>query len=163
MDGSGNQAKETTTLVPWIYDIGLWIFTLCLDIFFREIFPRGAWRILKDKPVIIVAGPHANQFVDSIVLMQVLKSYVNRRVSFLIAEKSMKEPCTGTLVGYYGSLPVARAMDNIKPGVGRLYLPDVDHPCIVGGIDTDFTSSQFMIGGHWCYLELERKVPARQQ
>jgi 1-acyl-sn-glycerol-3-phosphate acyltransferase len=32
-----------------------------LDIFFREIRPRGAHRIPKEGPVIFVAAPHANQ------------------------------------------------------------------------------------------------------
>src|ERR1700710_2268908 len=101
-------------MVPWIYDLGLWIFTLCLDIFFRQIYPRGAWKVPKNGPLIIVAGPHNNPFVDFLVLMRTLKSYANRRVPFLTAEKSMKEPYIGTMAGAMGALPVARGMDKAK-------------------------------------------------
>lgn len=43
------------------YDAALWLFNLMLDIFFREVRPRGAHKIPKDGPVIFVAAPHANQ------------------------------------------------------------------------------------------------------
>lgn len=43
------------------YDIALWIFILVLEIFFREIRPRGAHRVPKQGPVIFVVAPHANQ------------------------------------------------------------------------------------------------------
>jgi 1-acyl-sn-glycerol-3-phosphate acyltransferase len=45
----------------FVYDIFSWIFNIMLDIFFREIRPRGAHRIPKEGPVIFVAAPHANQ------------------------------------------------------------------------------------------------------
>jgi 1-acyl-sn-glycerol-3-phosphate acyltransferase len=44
-----------------IYDFVSFFFTLLLDIFFREIRPRGAHKVPKQGPVIFVAGPHANQ------------------------------------------------------------------------------------------------------
>jgi hypothetical protein len=43
------------------YDILSWIFCIMVDIFFREVRPRGAHRIPKEGPVIFVAAPHANQ------------------------------------------------------------------------------------------------------
>lgn len=43
------------------YDVALWIFNLMLDIFFREVRPRGAHKIPKEGPVIFVVAPHANQ------------------------------------------------------------------------------------------------------
>lgn len=43
------------------YDILSWIFNIMVDIFFREVRPRGAHRIPKEGPVIFVAAPHANQ------------------------------------------------------------------------------------------------------
>jgi glycerol-3-phosphate O-acyltransferase / dihydroxyacetone phosphate acyltransferase len=90
---------------------------------FDKLDSRGAWRVPKHGPVLIVAGPHNNQFVDSLVLMRILKSHANRRVSFLIAEKSMKEPYIGTMAGAMGSLPVVRGMDRAKAGEGTtMYL-----------------------------------------
>lgn len=81
-------------LVPWIYDLDLWVFTICLEVFFREIYPRGGWKIPKRGPLIIVAAPHVNQLVGSVLLMRILKSHANRRVSFLTAEKSIMRELT---------------------------------------------------------------------
>lgn len=135
-------------MIPWLYDLVLWLFTWALDLFFREIYPRGAWRIPERGPVLIVAAPHANQFVDSAILMHLLKSQAKRRVSFLIAQKSMNEPYIGTLASCMGALPVVRSMDLAKPGKGSLYLPDPEHdPALVNGVNTDFTQPDFMTGG----------------
>lgn len=43
------------------YDLALWIFNLVLEIFFREVRPRGSHKIPKEGPVIFVVAPHANQ------------------------------------------------------------------------------------------------------
>ncbi|KAF9697411.1 hypothetical protein EKO04_005153 [Ascochyta lentis] len=133
-------------LVPWVYDLLLWIFSVCLDVFFREVFPRGAWRIPSRNAVIIIAAPHANQFVDSILLMRILKQHAGRRISFLIAEKSLREPYIGRMAACMGALPVVRAMDNVRPGPGQICLPDPDeHPTLVRACGVDFTT--FTIGG----------------
>ncbi|PLB53564.1 glycerol-3-phosphate acyltransferase Sct1 [Aspergillus steynii IBT 23096] len=150
-------------MIPWLYDLGIWIFTLCLDIFFREVYSRGAWRIPKRGPVIIVAAPHANQFVDSILLMRILKHHADRRTSFLIAEKSMREPYIGTMAGCMGALPVVRAMDNVKPGSGTIYLPDPEgDPTLLRGRDTDFTTDQFMEGGAIILPRVGKVSPEQQ-
>ncbi|KAL1963060.1 hypothetical protein VTN77DRAFT_8706 [Rasamsonia byssochlamydoides] len=150
-------------LVPWIYDLGVWIFSLCLDIFFREIYAPGAWRIPKRGPVIIVAAPHANQFVDSILLIRILKCHANRRISFLIAEKSMREPYIGPMAACMGALPVVRAMDHVKPAEGTIYLPDPENdPTLVRGKGTDFTNPMFMVGGTIILPKVENESPEQQ-
>lgn len=151
-------------LVPWIYDIGVFVFTLCLDIFFREVYPRNAWRVPAKGPVVIIAAPHANQFVDSALLMRILSHHANRRVSFLIAEKSMREPYIGALASRMGALPVVRAMDNIKPGAGKIYLPDPEgDPTLVRGKDgVDFTSSAYMVGGNLILPKVGDESPDQQ-
>lgn len=142
------QPQTDQLLVPWIYDLGLWMFTLCIDTFFREVFPRGAWRVPKQGPVIIVAAPHANQFVDPLILMKVLRSDAKRRVSFLTAKKSMDRAFVGPMSAMMGALPVARAMDHVKAAKGKIFLPDQDNnPTLIRGVGTDFTSSDFMVGG----------------
>jgi hypothetical protein len=45
----------------WLYDLVLWVLSVLVDLFFREVHPRSAWRIPKTGPVILVAAPHANQ------------------------------------------------------------------------------------------------------
>ncbi|KAF7596223.1 hypothetical protein BBP40_002755 [Aspergillus hancockii] len=150
-------------MIPWVYDLGIWIFTLCLDIFFREIYSRGAWRIPRRGPVIIVAAPHANQFVDSILLLRILKHAAGRRSSFLIAEKSMREPYIGTMAGCMGALPVVRAQDNVKPAPGKIYLPDPENdPTLVRGKGTDFTDKIFMENGAIILPRVGKTSPEQQ-
>jgi glycerol-3-phosphate O-acyltransferase/dihydroxyacetone phosphate acyltransferase len=135
-----NQPLSRPRLVPWIYDLLLHVFSACLDIFFREVYPRSTWRIPKRDAVIIVVAPHANQFVDSVLLMRILKQHAGRRVSFLIAEKSLREPYVGPLASRMGALPVTRAMDNIRPGKGEIFLADpTGDTTLLCGHDVDFT------------------------
>ena len=45
----------------WLYDLILGIFAPLLDLFFREVQVRGAWRVPNQGAVVLVAAPHANQ------------------------------------------------------------------------------------------------------
>lgn len=157
-------AQRRQAILPWLYDIGVWIFSLCIDIFFREVYSRGAWRVPKRGPVIIVAAPHANQFVDSIVLIRILKHHANRRVSFLTAEKSMREPFIGLLAKCMGSVPVVRSMDRVSAAEGRIYLPDPENdPTLVRGRGTDFTNEAlFMEGGSIILPSVGKTAPEQQ-
>ncbi|EQL34373.1 acetyltransferase [Blastomyces dermatitidis ATCC 26199] len=135
-------------MIPWVYDFGIWIFACCLDIFFREIYSRGAWRIPKSGPVIIVAAPHANQFVDSAVLMRNMRRYAGRRTSFLTADKTMRDPYIGRMTRLMGAVSVVRAMDLVKPAEGTICLPHPENdPTLVRGKGTNFTNGEFMEGG----------------
>jgi glycerol-3-phosphate O-acyltransferase / dihydroxyacetone phosphate acyltransferase len=53
--------RERSLIVPWVYDTVLWLFSILVDLFFREIHPRGAWKVPRKGPIIVVAAPHANQ------------------------------------------------------------------------------------------------------
>lgn len=53
--------SSTTPTRGWLYDLILRIFSLTVDLFFREIQVRGAWRVPSGGPVILVAAPHSNQ------------------------------------------------------------------------------------------------------
>lgn len=108
-----------------------------LDIFFREVKPRGAHKIPREGPVIFVAAPHANQFVDPIVFMRECK----RRVSFLIAEKSMHEKGIGTFARMINAIPVIRPQDLAKPGQGTIQLVNrKTDPLCITGVNTQFTT-----------------------
>lgn len=131
-----------------VYDIFLWIFTVVVDLFFREIHPRSSWRIPKKGPVIFVAAPHANQFVDPLILMRVVRQDAHRRIAFLVAEKSMRRKFIGFAASLVGSVPVGRALDMKKPAQGRIYLPDPENdPALIKGNGVNFKSEQFQIGG----------------
>ncbi|KAH8697621.1 putative glycerol-3-phosphate acyltransferase Sct1 [Talaromyces proteolyticus] len=130
--------------IGWLYDLVLWTFSVLIDLFFREVHPRGSWKVPRRGPLIIVAAPHANQFVDSLILMRVIRTEVRRRISWLIAEKSFKRKFIGLLARGIGAVPVARAMDSMKPGVGTIYLPDpVNNPTFLRGNGTQFDGPGF--------------------
>ncbi|KAI9033557.1 hypothetical protein CLU79DRAFT_724298 [Phycomyces nitens] len=118
------------------YDLALWLFNLMIDIFFREVRPRGSHKIPQQGPVIFVVAPHANQFVDPIILMRECK----RRVSFLIAEKSMHQKGVGTFARMVNAIPVIRPQDSAVPGKGLVQLLDRGLPLMITGTNTEFLS-----------------------
>ncbi|KAK9320268.1 hypothetical protein V1517DRAFT_329899 [Lipomyces orientalis] len=127
------------TFQHWIYDMVIWTFSVVFDLFFREIRPRGAYRIPRHGPIIFVAAPHANQFVDPIMLMRQIRNEAGRRISFLAAEKSMRLKVVGTLARSVSSIPVARTQDLATPGTGLIYIDDKEKPLVVKGQGTEFT------------------------
>ena len=54
-------AKELYPMSNWKYDVFLHTFSVLIDLFFREVHPRGAWRVPRTGPVLFIAAPHANQ------------------------------------------------------------------------------------------------------
>ncbi|KAH8600437.1 hypothetical protein B0O99DRAFT_737227 [Bisporella sp. PMI_857] len=140
--------KEQNPLSNWVYDVFLWTFAILIDLFFREVHPRGAWKVPRQGPVIFVAAPHANQFVDPLILMRTLRNECKRRASFLIAAKSMNRFLIGWFARKVGAVPVGRALDMVKPGSGTIYLPDpIKDPFLVRGVGTKFESKEVQIGG----------------
>ncbi|KAI0256628.1 hypothetical protein BJV78DRAFT_1165769 [Lactifluus subvellereus] len=118
------------------YDLALLLFRGIINVFFREVRPRGAFNIPRDGPVIFVGAPHSNQFLDLLLALQVYRES-GRRPAFLVAEKSMHRRVVGFLAKSLSSIPVARAADNAKAGTGKVYLSP-DNPCLVLGEGTKF-------------------------
>lgn len=140
--------------ITFWYDCFLWIMTSIFDCFFREIRTRGAFRIPRGKtsvdgeltaakgedPIIFVAAPHANQFIDPVILMGRVKKAVNRRVSFLIAAKSLTRPAVGTFARFLMSIGVARPQDNLKLVESGKVTVDPENPLkLIGDENCDFT------------------------
>ena len=70
-----------------------------------------------------------------------------RRISFLIAEKSMHIKFIGATARAAGAIPVARALDMTKPGTGKIYLPNPDYDLsLIRGVGTLF-EKETQIGG----------------
>ncbi|GJE95109.1 glycerol-3-phosphate O-acyltransferase [Phanerochaete sordida] len=134
-------AKETvrrsSNKSEWVYDTALFFWKLVIYIFFREIRPRGAFHIPRDGPVIFVAAPHHNQFLDLLLALQVYRE-TGRRVQFLVAAASMQRKFIGFFARLFWSIPVVRAQDLAKPGIGMVSISDSD-PCLVIGHGTRFT------------------------
>ncbi|KAI0204582.1 acyltransferase [Astrocystis sublimbata] len=138
--------KELYPMSPFKYDTFLHTFSILVDLFFREVHPRGAWRVPRSGPILFVAAPHANQFVDGLVLQRTLKREAKRRVGLLIAEKSV-HGFIGWGSRQTGSVPVGRAQDKAKPSKGLIYMPDpINDPTLIRGIGTDF-EKEAEVGG----------------
>ncbi|EPQ58150.1 hypothetical protein GLOTRDRAFT_98821 [Gloeophyllum trabeum ATCC 11539] len=121
------------------YDAALHFWRTVVNIFFREIRPRGAYNIPRDGPVIFVAAPHHNQFLDPLLLTLQVYRETKRRVHFLIAAKSMQRKVIGFFARLMSSIPVVRAADEAMPGTGYIRLSP-DDPCLVLGEGTCFLS-----------------------
>ncbi|ETN43246.1 uncharacterized protein HMPREF1541_02405 [Cyphellophora europaea CBS 101466] len=140
--------QKSRRLIPWVYDLVVWSLSVLIELYFREVHPRGAWKIPRVGPVIFVAAPHANQFVDSVILMRIFKTEAKRRISWLIAEKSTKRRFIGAMSSAVGSISVGRALDKVKPAEGKIYLPDRENkPELIEGRGTNFENGQFEVGG----------------
>ncbi|CAK7273567.1 Glycerol-3-phosphate/dihydroxyacetone phosphate acyltransferase [Sporothrix epigloea] len=137
-DAPEKQEKELYPMSSWKYDTFLWTMSVLVDLFFREVHPRGSWKVPRQGPVLFVAAPHANQFVDALILQRTLRHESKRRVSLLIAQKSV-HGFIGWASRQVGSVPVGRAQDSAKPAKGTVFLPDpIGDPTLLHGLGTDF-------------------------
>lgn len=80
-------------------DISNHFLSLIIDIFFRDIEARGTHHIPKEGPVFFVGAPHANQFLDPLVLNR----HSGRRIYYLIAKKSYDKRFIGDIAKLTGS------------------------------------------------------------
>ncbi|KAI8818554.1 uncharacterized protein EV422DRAFT_498745 [Fimicolochytrium jonesii] len=117
-----------------VYDVLLTIFSLAMRSFFREVKTRGSHKIPKTGPVIFCVAPHANQFVDPVMLI----TKCGRKVGFLAAKKSMDKPHIGIPARIVGAIPVVRPQDLAKNGKGKLIF-DKTKPTVFRGEGTAFT------------------------
>lgn len=58
---SHNPSQELYPMSNWKYDSFLWTLSILVDLFFREVHPRGSWKVPRKGPILFVAAPHANQ------------------------------------------------------------------------------------------------------
>lgn len=122
----------------WVYEVVAFIFRMVFNIFFRKISLRGSYKIPRSGPIIFVAAPHANQFIDPmLVLTQILES-AGRHVSFLIAQASYHRPFIGWLSRRMLAIPVGRVQDTLRKVQGTITC-DEDDPTIILGENTTFT------------------------
>ncbi|ETS59911.1 hypothetical protein PaG_05883 [Moesziomyces aphidis] len=122
------------------FDIALFFWRIIINLFFREIRPRSAWRVPREGPVIFVAAPHHNQFLDPLLLASEVRRASGRRVAFLIAEKSIKRRFIGAAARIMQSIPVARAADSAKKGQGYISLHPSGDSLLLQGHGTAFKS-----------------------
>ncbi|ODQ53309.1 hypothetical protein SAICODRAFT_34804 [Saitoella complicata NRRL Y-17804] len=123
----------------FIYDTVLWCLSVLVDLFFRQVQTRGSFKVPRRGPIIFVAAPHANQFVDPLLLMRQVRLEASRRVNFLVAAKSMQRKFIGAVSRAVGGIPVGRAQDLAKPATGTIRMPNLSQPNMFEGIGTKFT------------------------
>ncbi|CEH17773.1 GLYCEROL-3-PHOSPHATE O-ACYLTRANSFERASE 1 [Ceraceosorus bombacis] len=123
------------------FDIALLFWRIVINVFFRSIQPRGAWKIPRpnEGPVIFVAAPHHNQFLDPLLLASEVRRGSGRRVAFLIAEKSIKRQFIGAAARVMQSIPVARAADSAKVGKGTISAHSSGDATLIQGHGSEFT------------------------
>ncbi|CAG8480920.1 10138_t:CDS:2 [Dentiscutata heterogama] len=123
-----------------IYDIVLLFFELVLNAFFREVKTQGSHKIPKEGPVIIVAAPHANMFVDGMVFTKCCP----RPVLLMISINATKYKYVGSLAR---SINASKPKDLAEIGKGRILLNQHKEGSLhIIGIDTEFTK-QLKVGG----------------
>ncbi|TIA75270.1 hypothetical protein E3P91_00530 [Wallemia ichthyophaga] len=122
------------------YNLATKLWRTIIYIFFREVVSRGIYNIPpQPTPVIFVAGPHHNQFLDGIILCSEVLRASNRKLSFLVASKSMHRFFIGDMARAMESIPVKRAADAAKSGIGSIYMSHSAPTTHIFGIGTQFT------------------------
>ncbi|CAO1629513.1 unnamed protein product [Parajaminaea phylloscopi] len=133
-------ARQRVMATNVAFDLALLFWRLIINVFFRSIQPRGAWRIPTEGPVIFVGAPHHNQFLDPLLLASEVRRGSGRRVAFLIAEKSIRRRFIGSAARLLQSIPVTRAADGAKAGKGVISHHPSGDPLLIQGHGTQFKS-----------------------
>mgnify|MGYP002019310383 FL=1 len=81
---------------------------MLIEAFFKE-FDNSMCEVPEKGPVLLACGPHANQLVDSIVVLKSLYKRVD--IGFLTASKTMKSKYFGQMARILRSIPVTRPQD----------------------------------------------------
>lgn len=109
-----------------------------LSIFFNDVQIVGKENIPNYGPVIFTSN-HANQFMDGIMIMCTCQ----RKISYLVADKSWNRAIIGHLAWAMGAVPVKRAQDSAKKGSGTITI-DADE---IAAIDENITDSVVRVVG----------------
>ncbi|KAK6860908.1 acyltransferase [Apiospora arundinis] len=137
---------EVPALKECAYDATIWVLSLVVGFFFRVILYRKTSNIPRKGPVLFIAGPHNNQFVDAILIQSAVRNEAGRRLSMLTAHKSLRG-FGGCIPRQLEAIPVHRAQDLAKPAMGTIFLPDpINKPDIIHGRGTNFVN-EAEVGG----------------
>mmetsp|Transcript_56832 Transcript_56832/g.124670 ORF Transcript_56832/g.124670 Transcript_56832/m.124670 type:complete len:650 (-) Transcript_56832:197-2146(-) len=104
------------------------------DIFFREVGVRGQTNVPKHGPCILACGPHANQFLDPVV---VASTSQRDDIGFIVAAVTTRRKFVGALARLIRGIPVERPQDLAKPLQGTISVQGAK----VTGKGTKFTAT----------------------
>ena len=106
------------------------------EVFFKDFDVAGKSRIPDEGvPVILACAPHANQFVDPIVVTKAISS--RKDIGFLCAAKTMRKKWIGKIAKTTNAISVERPQDLATTGSGTLEIEPGS--CNVKGNGTRFT------------------------
>ena len=94
-----------TSQVKGVHDLFMAFMSAVMSSFFRETGARGQHNVPTEGPILFVCAPHANQFIDPVVVAL----HAGREVRFLAAAKSMRMRGFSVLANIMRSIPVERA------------------------------------------------------
>lgn len=120
-----------------------------LSIFFNDVQVVGKENIPNYGPVIFTSN-HANQFMDGIMIMCTCQ----RKISYLVADKSWNRPIIGHLAWAMGAVPVKRAQDSAKKGTGTVTI-NADE---IASIDESSADSVLEVNGKSTKFSSEMKA-----
>jgi glycerol-3-phosphate O-acyltransferase/dihydroxyacetone phosphate acyltransferase len=120
-----------------------------LSIFFNDVQVVGKENIPSYGPVIFTSN-HANQFMDGIMIMCTCQ----RKISYLVADKSWNRAIIGHLAWAMGAVPVKRAQDSAKVGSGTVSIRSDD----IAAIDESITNSVLEVTGKDSKFTTEMKA-----
>jgi len=133
-----------------LFFIGLWsiqniqaklvvrgiLFTAC-EAFFKDFDVEGSMRVPDEGPVILACAPHANQFVDPLVVLKAISS--RQDIGFLAAAKTMRKKYIGAIAKTTQAIPVERPQDLATTGAGTVEV--AAGSCVVSGHGTRFSTA----------------------
>ena len=97
--------------VKGVHDLFMAFMFSVMTTFFRETGARGQHNVPTEGPILFVCAPHANQFIDPVVVAL----HAGREVRFLAAAKSMRMRGFSALANIMRSIPVERAQARPPP------------------------------------------------
>ena len=118
-------------MISLVYDALVSLLWCLIHVFFR-LNVRGQHFVPRKGPLLFVAAPHSNQFIDPCIL----QATGGRRIGFLAAAKSMRKLFIGLMARALNSIPVERPQDLAKMGAGRVFWRSTDG-ILVGCESTD--------------------------
>eukprot|EP01059_Diplonema_ambulator_P001716 TRINITY_DN11448_c0_g2_i1.p1 TRINITY_DN11448_c0_g2~~TRINITY_DN11448_c0_g2_i1.p1 ORF type:complete len:628 (+),score=133.13 TRINITY_DN11448_c0_g2_i1:997-2880(+) len=115
-DSDGDKHETAVTWAGLVKHFLLsWYFRMLVFVFYREVDIIGLENVPQEGPVIF-CGNHQNQFVDALMLY----STAPRRVSFIMAAKSMKKAVVGAFGSLLDAIPVRRPQDEARSCQGDI-------------------------------------------
>ncbi|OBA26651.1 hypothetical protein HANVADRAFT_40007 [Hanseniaspora valbyensis NRRL Y-1626] len=114
------------------YNIACFLFEILFTTFFRKIDCKGVNNLKellpkspgeKQEPILLMCAPHANQFVDGGIVMQMTQKLTSLQSCSCIAASSFKQIVVGTFSRMTGGIPVPRQQDYLKPVNGFTISP----------------------------------------